>query len=74
MRNDLRMNKSKYYSTVKTNRDKLIRKGEIGDWKNYFSKRQEHDIMSIELDDVTFLFRFFYYIFFTLRRRLFKIE
>ena len=39
MRNDLRMGKSKYYSTVKKNRDKLLRKGEIGDWKNYFSKR-----------------------------------
>ena len=74
MRNDLRMGKSKYYSTVKKNRDKLLRKGEIGDWKNYFSKRKKNDIMAIELDDVTFLFRFFYYIFFTLRRRLFKIE
>ncbi len=74
MRNDLLMGTSKYYSTVKKNREKLIRKGEIGDWKNYFSKKQQHDIMTIELDDVTFLFRFFYYIFFTLRRRLFKIE
>ena len=74
MRNDLLMGTSKYYSTVKNNRDKLIRKGEIGDWKNYFSKRKQHDIMTIEIGDVTFLFRFFYYLFFTLRRRLFKIE
>jgi len=74
MRNDLFLGKSKYYSTVQRDREKVIRKGVVGDWKNHFSKNQEHDIKRIEGLKISLLFQLVYYIFFTLRRKLLKVE
>ncbi|MEE2954314.1 MAG: sulfotransferase domain-containing protein [Bacteroidota bacterium] len=74
MRSDLVAGKLKYYSTVSKDREDLIRKGMVGDWVNYFSKRQAKDIKKIEAFRVSFILRVVYLIVFTLRRRLFRIE
>ena len=74
MRNDLLSGKAKYYSTVKKNRDSLIRKGQVGDWVHYFNDRQEKDINRIDSNKRLFFLRIFYFLFFSLRRRIFRIE
>ncbi len=74
MRNDLLSGKAKYYSTVNKNRDSLIRKGQVGDWVHYFNDRQTKDIKRINLNKKLFFLRIFYFILFSLRRRIFRIE
>lgn len=74
MREDLLLGKSRYYSTVYKDRQEIIRKGEIGDWVNHFSIRQQKDIKQIESSNILILLRIFYFFFFTLRRKIFRIE
>ena len=74
MKNNLLSGKAKYYSTVNKNRDSLIRKGQVGDWVNYFSNRQKKDIKQIDEGKNVFFLRIFYFIFFSLRRKVFRIE
>ena len=74
MRDDLLSGKSKYYSTVFYDKDSLIRKGEIGNWVNYFSCRQKKHISKIVEGRNLFFLKIFYFILFTLRRRFFRIE
>ena len=74
MRSNLALGRSNYYSTISKDRSSLIRKGEEGDWINYFSLRQQSDIKRIvESKNILFL-RVVYFLIFTLRRRIFKIE
>ena len=74
MRNDLFLGKSRYYSTVPKHRQEVIRKGEIGDWVNHFSIRQQKDIKRIESLDRLIMLRIFYFFLFTLRRKIFRVE
>ena len=52
----------------------MIRKGEIGDWKKHYSKRQLKSINDIIKGNTTFFIRLFYYLLFTLRRSIGSIE
>ena len=74
MRSDLLLGKTKYYSTVTNDKENVIRKGVIGDWSNYFSLSQKKDIERLERMEVSILFRISYFLFFTLRRIVFRIE
>ncbi len=74
MRKDLFLGKSRYYSTVSKDRQEVIRKGEVGDWVNHFSIRQQKDIKRIESSDRLIILRIFHFFFFTLRRKIFRIE
>lgn len=74
MRKEILTGKSKYYSTVEIDRHSLIRKGQIGDWVNYFNKSQNEEIKQLEEDKSSFFLRMIYFFFFTLRRRIFRIE
>ena len=74
MRSNLSSGKTKYYSTILTDRAALIRKGEEGDWVNYFSKWQHMDIKNIERFRIMPILKTLYFVLFTLRRKVFKIE
>ena len=74
MRNDLILGKTKYYSTVSEDRGGVIRKGAIGDWIGHFSIRQLADIKRLERFDVSNFFKFTYFLLFTFRRIVFRIE
>ena len=74
MRNDLLLGKTKYYSKVSVDRQGVIRKGVIGDWKGHFSIRQQIDIKRLERLDVSVFFKFIYFFLFTFRRLVFRIE
>ena len=74
MRSDLSSGNSKYYSTVSESREGMIRKGVIGEWKNYFSDYQLRDITKIERGAFSFLSKLIYFLVFTLRRIVFNIE
>ena len=74
LREKIRNQDTKYYSTVTKNKWKLIRKGDIGDWKQYFSDRQIRDFKKVELLEVSLFTRGIYFFLFTLRRVLFNIE
>ena len=74
MRSNLSLGKANYYSTISKDRAGLIRKGMEGDWINYFSIIQQNDIKNIEESKSLFFLRIFYFLTFTLRRIVFKIE
>ena len=74
MRNDLLLGKTKYYSTVSSDREGVIRKGVIGDWVGHFSIKQQIDIKRLESLDVSNFFKFIYFFLFTFRRIVFRIE
>tara|TARA_B100000902_G_scaffold18326_1_gene21964 strand:- start:12125 stop:12919 length:795 start_codon:yes stop_codon:yes gene_type:complete len=74
MRKNILNGESYYYSTVLNDRHKLIRKGEIGDHINFFSKYMLKDIDKIQNKKVSYIFRAIYYITFTFRRKTFDIE
>lgn len=74
LREKIRQGSTKYYSTVKKDKWKMIRKGEVGDWKKYYSNSQLHDINKIIDGKATFFTKLVYYLFFTLRRRLGSVE
>ena len=74
MRFDLSSGNSKYYSTVSESREGMIRKGVIGEWKNYFSDYQLRDITKIESGSFSFFSKLIYFLVFTLRRIVFSIE
>ncbi|MAW21300.1 MAG: hypothetical protein CMD16_02750 [Flavobacteriales bacterium] len=74
MRRKLLSGEAKYYSTVDTDRDTLIRKGQLGDWLNYFSDSQKKDIKKIADGKDLFFLKIFYFILFSVRRRVFRIE
>ena len=48
MRDDIVRGKTKYYSTVKKGRDKLLREGNIDNYKQFFSKKKLNDISRID--------------------------
>ena len=74
MRYDIVRGKTKYYSTVKKGRDKLLREGNIDNYKDFFSKRKLNDISRIDKFNTSLIFKLLYYFTFRLRRNLFRIE
>ena len=74
LRKKIRDQDTKYYSTVTKNKWKLIRKGDIGDWKKYFSDSQTRDFKKVESLEVSLFTRGIYFFLFTLRRILINIE
>ena len=74
MRDDIARGKTKYYSTVKKGRVKLLREGNIDNYKQFFSNRKLNDISRIDKFNTSLVFKFLYYITFRLRRNLFSIE
>ncbi len=59
-----------YYPAMGRDSHKLFRKGNIGDWQEYFSNKQLRRINTVIEGDATFFIKFGYLMFFTLRRRI----
>jgi len=74
LREKLKKGDVQYYPENKSNNWKLFRKGELGNWKDYFSEKQLDTIENIENDKDTFFIKTAYFILFTLRREIFKVE
>ena len=74
MRDDIVRGKTKYYSTVKKGRDKLLREGNIDNYKQFFSAKKLNDISRIDRFETSLFFKLLYYFSFRLRRNLFSIE
>tara|TARA_B110000196_G_scaffold162836_1_gene139893 strand:+ start:358 stop:1146 length:789 start_codon:yes stop_codon:yes gene_type:complete len=59
-----------YYPAMGRDSHKLFRKGNIGDWQEYFSDKQLKRINTVIEGETTFFIKFGYFVFFTLRRRI----
>ncbi|MDG1718707.1 MAG: sulfotransferase domain-containing protein, partial [Flavobacteriales bacterium] len=74
MRDQLEKGESTYYSTVKRNKSRLIRKGKSGDWRNHFKSQHLEDIYRIENGKFSIFNKLVYIFIFSLRRIIFRIE
>lgn len=74
MKDDIVKGKTKYYSTVKKGRDKLLRGGRINDYMKYLPEGSSQDIDNIIQTKVSIFFKLVYFFTFTLRRKIFNIE
>ena len=74
MRDDIVRGKTKYYSTVKKGRDKLLRKEISIITSSFLSAKKLNDISRIDRFETSLFFKLLYYFSFRLRRNLFSIE
>ena len=74
MRNNIVSGKTHYYSTVKSDRYKLIRHGKIGESKYFFNKKKSTDIKNLNNFQASVFFKIVYFFLFTFRRKILKIE
>ena len=74
LRDELKIGNLKYYPTKSEDNWKMFRKGKLGEWKQYFNKYHIKDIKRIENGKTSKLFKFFYFLLFTVRRIVFQIE
>ena len=74
LREQLDKGESTYYSTVKSNKSRLIRKGKSGDWKNHFKSQHLEDISRIENGKFSIFNKLVYISIFSVRRKIFRIE
>ena len=74
LREELKKGNINYYPTNKKDNWKLFRQGKVGDWRKYFKAKHVEDISKIERGNFSILDRSIYYIIFTFRRKIFKIE
>ena len=74
LREELKKGNINYYPTNKKDNWKLFREGKVGNWRKYFKAKHVKDINKIYLGNFSFLAKTIYYLIFTLRRRIFRIE
>ena len=74
LREELKKGNINYYPTNKKDNWKLFRQGKVGDWRKYFKAKHVKDISKIERGNFSILDRYIYYIIFTFRRKIFRIE
>ena len=75
MREKINNGELTYYSqTDSKKRKELIRFGKSGNWKNYFTKENEKTVDNICNNKASIILKISYYIFFTLRRKILKVE
>ena len=63
-----------YPETDVKKRSKLLKFGKSGNWKNYFTKENEKTVDNICNNKASIILKISYYIFFTLRRKILKVE
>ena len=63
-----------YYPTKRDDNWKLFREGKVGGWESYFKKAQIKDVEKIESGMFSLFSKIIYFLMFTLRRVIFKIE
>ena len=74
LREKLKKGNISYYPSNKKDNWKLFREGKINSWKDHFNYNQIKDIEKIESGVFSFFSRSIYYLTFTLRRLIFRIE
>jgi len=74
LREELKKGNINYYPTNKKDNWKLFRQGKVGDWRKYFKDKHVKDISKIERGIFSILDKSIYYLTFTVRRQLFRIE
>ena len=75
MREKINNGELTYYSqTDSKKRKELLRFGKSGNWKNYFTKENEKTVDNICNNKASIILKISYYIFFTLRRKILKVE
>lgn len=74
LREKSKSGESEYYPSKRKDNWKQFRRGKQGDWVNYFSKKQLHQIENIERKGTSLFFKVNYFFLFTLRRYLGRIE
>lgn len=74
LRQDLKKGYSKYYPSKRDDAWKLFRQGRIGGWRDYFSMYQLNDINKIENGYLSVFGKIVYFVIFSFRRIIFKIE
>ena len=74
MRNNIVSGKTHYYSTVKSDRYKLIRHGKIGESKYFFNNKKSTDIKNLNNFQASVFLKIIYFFLFTFRRKILKIE
>jgi len=74
LRGQLKRGNISYYPSKKNDNWKLFREGKINSWKGHFNDNQFKDIEKIEGGFFSVFSRLIYYVAFTLRRLIFRIE
>ena len=74
LREKSKSGESEYYPSKRKDNWKQFRRGKQGDWVNYFSKKQLFQIENIQRNGISFFFKVNYFLLFTLRRYLGRIE
>ena len=74
LREQLKRGDISYYPSRKNDNWKLFREGKINSWKGHFNDNQFKDIEKIEGGFFSVFSRLIYYVAFTLRRLIFRIE
>ena len=74
LREQLKMGNISYYPTKRDDNWKLFREGKVGGWESYFKKAQIKDVEKIERGMFSLFSKIIYFLMFTLRRVIFKIE
>ena len=74
LREELKKGNINYYPTNRKENWKLFREGKVGGWRKYFKVKHVRDISKIEKGRFSILSKTIYFLIFTLRRKLFRIE
>ena len=74
LREELKKGNISYYPSKRKDNWKLFREGKVNSWKNHFNDNQIKDIEKIESGFFSIFSRIIYYVIFTLRRLIFRIE
>jgi len=74
LRDQLKRGNISYYPSTQKDNWKLFREGKINSWKDHFSDNQIKDIEKIESGFFSVFSTLIYFIIFTLRRLIFRIE
>ena len=72
MRNNIVRGKTHYYSTVKSDRYKLIRHGKIGESKYFFNKKKSTDIKNLNNFQVSVFLKIVYFFSIYISKKNFK--
>jgi hypothetical protein len=74
LREELKKGNVNYYPSNTKDNWKLFRQGKVGDWRKHFKAKHVNDISKIERGNFSLLGKIIYYLIFTLRRKIFRIE
>tara|TARA_B100000989_G_scaffold287286_1_gene256782 strand:+ start:1399 stop:2196 length:798 start_codon:yes stop_codon:yes gene_type:complete len=75
MREKINNGELTYYSQTNfKKRKELLKFGKSGNWKNYFTTKNEKTVNNILSDNTSIILKINYFIFFTLRRKILKVE